>query len=116
MVEFTPENGFYPTVLASPAVCKKPEEVENDETLDFKQYCLDGRVVLQKKKFPPFYTKHKSWQIYLKKQERLRNQDKVRNQMLVDYGEYRSFLTEKYPECRPPQKKPKTVTEEEEAA
>lgn len=44
LVELLRENHFYPTVLASPSNVKKPEEIDNVETLDFKQHCFDGRV------------------------------------------------------------------------
>lgn len=113
LVELIPENFYYPTVLASPSVCKKEEEIDKDEIIDFKQYCFDGKVVYKWKKYPPFYTKHKSWEIYLKKQEKLRNQDNVRTQMLVQHGELRSFLTDKYPEAKPYKRPPKTDAEEE---
>lgn len=88
-------------MLASPTKCRTDKEIEKNEILDFKQYCLGGKVILQRKEFPPFYTKHRSWQIYLKKQEKIRNQDKVRINLMVEYGEIRSFLTDQYPECRP---------------
>ncbi|KAF5297109.1 hypothetical protein FQA39_LY02689 [Lamprigera yunnana] len=104
LVELCKENGYYPTILASPANCRKTEELKHDEVLDFTQYCLDGKVILKKKKFPPFYTKHKSWEIYLKKQENVRNHDKIKIKLLAEYGELKSFLTDKYPEARPPQK------------
>lgn len=74
---------------------------------------MDGRIILQKKKFPPFYTKHKSWEIYLKKQEYLRNQDQVRRNLIAKYGELRSFLTDQYPECKPYKKPPPQVEESE---
>ncbi|XP_052865349.1 28S ribosomal protein S5, mitochondrial [Anopheles cruzii] len=98
VVEFRPENMNFPKVVASPTVCRT--ETDNNEILDFTQWGLGGKIQLQKKKFPPFYTKFRSWEIYLKKQEYLRNQDKVRVRMLAETGEVRSFLTEKYPECR----------------
>lgn len=101
LVEFTKEQGCFPTVLASPAECRKEDQIGKDEILDFTQYCLDGRVILKKKKFPPFYTKLKSYEIYLKKQEKLRNKDKVKLDLITEYGELRSFLTDKYPECKP---------------
>ncbi|XP_041761508.1 28S ribosomal protein S5, mitochondrial [Anopheles merus] len=100
VVEFRPENMNFPKVVASPTVCRTEQELENNEILDFTQYCMDGKIQLQKKKFPPFYTKFRSWEIYLKKQEYLRNQDKVRLRMMAETGEVRSYLTEKYPECR----------------
>ncbi|KAK9877580.1 hypothetical protein WA026_018686 [Henosepilachna vigintioctopunctata] len=116
VVQFSKANGYFPTVLASPSKCRTEEDIETNEILDFKQYCLDGRVILERKKYPPFYTKHKSWDIYLKKQENIRNQDKVRMNLRVEYGEIRSFLTDKYPECRPARfiKKNKESEEEEE--
>lgn len=49
----------------------------------------------------------------MKKQEKMRNQDKVRNQLIANYGEIRSFLTDKHPECKPYKKPPKEATEEE---
>lgn len=113
LVEMCKENGYFPTVLASPTECRKTSDLKHDEVVDFTQYCLDGRVILKRKTFPPFFTKHKSWQIYLKKQEKIRNHDKVRVQMKAEYGELRSFLTEKYPEARP-YKKPKNEDESEE--
>lgn len=117
LVEICKENSFYPTVIASPSNCRSASDIKTDEIVDFSQYCLGGKVRLQKKKFPPFYTKEKSWEIYQKKQEKLRNKDKVRIQMLKDYGEIRSFYTEKYPECKPhkkPPKQPEPVEEEAE--
>uniref|UniRef100_A0A182TS38 Small ribosomal subunit protein uS5m n=1 Tax=Anopheles melas TaxID=34690 RepID=A0A182TS38_9DIPT len=69
VVEFRPENMNFPKVVASPTVCRTEQELENNEILDFTQYCMDGKIQLQKKKFPPFYTKFRSWEIYLKKQD-----------------------------------------------
>ncbi|XP_012256636.2 28S ribosomal protein S5, mitochondrial [Athalia rosae] len=101
LVEFRKETGEFPHVVASPSVVRKPEEISNSEILDFKQYVMENRVVLRKKKFPPFYTKLKSWEIRLRRQEYLRNQDKVRIRLLANHGELKSFLTDKYPEARP---------------
>lgn len=100
LVEICKENNYFPNVIASPKECRKAEEIPADEILDFTQYCYDGNVVLKKKKSPPFYTKLKSYQTYLKKQEKLRNQDKVRINLIAEYGEIRSFLGNQYPECR----------------
>lgn len=101
LVEIRKETGEYPEVVATPSVVRKPEEIERDEVLDFKQYVMNNRVVLKRKKYPPFYTKHKSWEIRLRRQEYLRNQDKVKIRLLANYGELRSFLTDKHPEARP---------------
>lgn len=112
LVEMCKENGYFPNVLASPSTLRSSQDLKNDEVLDFTQYSLDGRVILKRKKFPPFYTKHKSWEIYLKKQESVRNQDLVRRYMIKEYGEIRSFLADKYPECRPQRVPPKKKEEE----
>lgn len=107
LVEICKENYNFPNVLASPSKCRSEAEIEKDEILDFTQYCLKGGVVLKKKKYPPFFTALRSYQLYLKKQEKLRNQDKVRQNLIAEYGEIRSFLADKYPECvqyRPPKK------------
>ncbi|KAL3288524.1 hypothetical protein HHI36_002965 [Cryptolaemus montrouzieri] len=101
LVQYSEATGFFPTVLASPTKCRTEEEIDKKEILDFKLYCMDGKVTLRKKKIPPFYTNHKSWQLYLRKQEKIRNQDQVRINLKVEYGEVRSFLTDKYPECKP---------------
>ncbi|KAJ3636733.1 hypothetical protein MTP99_000248 [Tenebrio molitor] len=114
LVEFKKENGYFPTVLASPPKCKTEDEIKKDEILDFTQYCFDGRVILNKKKYPPFYTQHKSYQIYLKKQEKLRNKQELKLNLISEYGEIKSFLTQKYPECRP-QVRPKKEEAEEES-
>ncbi|XP_066994973.2 small ribosomal subunit protein uS5m [Anabrus simplex] len=99
LVEFKKENEYYPQVVASPTVCRKNEEILPNETLDLTQYALGDKIVLKKKKFPPFYTKLPSWEITMKKMENRRNHDKVRIQLLAEYGEIRSFLTDTYPEC-----------------
>ncbi|XP_018324337.1 28S ribosomal protein S5, mitochondrial [Agrilus planipennis] len=114
LVEFSKDNEYYPKVLASPTVCRKADEIRHHEVMDFTQYCYDGRIVLKRKKFPIFYTKHKSWEVHLKKQEYLRNLDKTQTYLRAEYGELKSFLTEKYPECRPHKVPPKEKTSEEE--
>ncbi|XP_058467734.1 small ribosomal subunit protein uS5m [Malaya genurostris] len=100
VVELKPENQNFPKVVASPSVCRSEADLDKNEILDYTQFCMDGKIQLKRKKFPPFYTKYRSYEIYMKKQEYLRNQDKVRLRMLVESGEIRSFLTEKYPECK----------------
>lgn len=101
IVEFRNENKNFPVVVASPTKCRTEAEIEKSEILDINQYAMDGKLVLKRKKFPPFYHSSIGYQLYLKKQEKMRNHSKIRLDMLVNYGEYRSFLTDKYPECRP---------------
>lgn len=104
LVEFNPENGNYPVVLASPSKIRKPEEIPSNEILDFTQYVMGNRVVLKKKKIPPLFTKFRSYKLSLVKQERVRHSDKTRIQLLAKYGALHSFMTEKYPEARPRRK------------
>lgn len=99
LVEFKSENGNYPVVLASPLEVRKPQEVPSNETLDFTQYVMGNRVVLKKKKFPPFYTRLPSYKNKLLKMERIRNFEETRIHLLAKYGALHSFLTEKYPEA-----------------
>lgn len=101
LVEFRKENLNYPKVVATPSVVRKPTEVKSTEILDFKQYVLGGKVILKKKKYPPFYVNTIGYKIRQSKMEYLRNQDQVKIRMLAEHGEYRSFLTDKYPEARP---------------
>ena len=84
---------------------------------------MDGQVPSERKKYPKFYEKLPSWQVHLSKTIRFRNHEKVRalssycvticvciyicerlkqvkSHMMVEYGELRSFLADKYPECR----------------
>ncbi|EZA58636.1 hypothetical protein DMN91_009039 [Ooceraea biroi] len=100
LVEFRAENGNYPEVVASPSVVRRPEEVPSNEVLDFTQYVMDGKIVLQKKKQEPFYVKLPSYQIHLKKQERLRHFDDTRIRLMSEHGRLRSFLTKQYPEAQ----------------
>lgn len=101
VVEFRNENGNFPRILASPQQCRKPHEIKSDEILDFTQYVLNDRIIYRKKKNPPFYAKYKSYENYLLRMEHRRNHDKIRMNMLINHGELKSFLTDKYPECKP---------------
>lgn len=107
IVELCRENNYFPNVIASPTKCLGSEKVKDEQMLNFTQYCLEGKVILRKPKQEPFFTKLKSWQMYLKKKEKLRGKKEVRINMLAEYGEIRSFLTDKYPECRPAKRAPK---------
>uniref|UniRef100_A0A2S2NHX0 Small ribosomal subunit protein uS5m n=1 Tax=Schizaphis graminum TaxID=13262 RepID=A0A2S2NHX0_SCHGA len=112
LVEFRKENDYLPVIVASP---KGPVKTDPKEAPDFLQYVMDNKVRLRKKKSLPFYTKKTHWYIKEKKIETVRNMDKAKYNLLAEYGEIRSFLTDKYPECRPVQKKSfiKEVNEDE---
>ncbi|XP_014610265.1 PREDICTED: 28S ribosomal protein S5, mitochondrial [Polistes canadensis] len=100
LVEFRKENDYFPVVVASPAQVRTSEQINPSEILDFSQYLMDGKVVLKRKKPPPFYTKLDSWNTHLKKMERIRNKKDVRMRLYAEYGDVRSFLAEKYPEAK----------------
>lgn len=112
VVEQKNQTGNLPRVVAIPAECRKSRDIGINEVTDLTQYALGDRVVLRRKKFPPFYERLPHWQLYLKKREYWRNKEQVRLDMKVEYGDLRSFLTDTYPECRP-YKKPKEEAAEE---
>ncbi|XP_066139934.1 small ribosomal subunit protein uS5m [Euwallacea fornicatus] len=101
LVQICKENNYFPKVIASPTQCRKSEEIPKDEILDFNQYCFGGNVVLKKRKYPPFYTKLRDHYKYVWNQEKMRNLPELKKNLIAEYGEIRSFLTEKYPECKP---------------
>ncbi|KAL0116124.1 hypothetical protein PUN28_011174 [Cardiocondyla obscurior] len=113
LVELKPENGNYPVVIASPLQVRKPEEVPSHENLDLVHHVLNDRIPVQRKKYPPFYTKLPSWQTKLVKLERLRHFDETRLRLVAEYGALHSFLTEKYPEAKVRQSKSKSNKDEE---
>lgn len=98
LVEYRSENEYYPKVVASPKEVRTKEEISKDETLDFTQYVMNDRIILKKKKFPRFYETMPHYQTYLKKYEKYRNHEKIRLNLKTEYGEIKSFLTDKYPE------------------
>lgn len=95
LVEFRKEQEGLPHIVASPTVCRKLDSITKDEIMNFTQYVLGDKIVLKKKKLAPFYTKSVGYQLYLKKQELLRNKKNVRIEMLVNNNELRSFLSNK---------------------
>lgn len=113
LVELCEESYKFPNVIASPSVCKKESETKRDESFDYDQYCFGGKVVLKKKPLPPFYSRYDSYLKYLAKFDKKKNQREVKMNMLTEHGEIRSFLTDKYPECRQYYRPKKEVEEEE---
>ncbi|KAK3857273.1 hypothetical protein Pcinc_036463 [Petrolisthes cinctipes] len=102
LVEFREENLNFPKVVASPQddVVRTLGQIPKDEELDFDRVVLDGKVRLQRKKFPRFYTKLPGYQIYLKKYAKTRNQEKVKIDIMAREGEVRSFFADQHPECK----------------
>lgn len=111
LVELKSENYDLPVVVASPLKVRKPEEIKSDEILDFNQYIMDGRIILKKKKIPPFFTRFASWKLHLRKKERIRGHEETRLRLRAEFGEIHSFLTEKYPEAQHRLRKPKNNEE-----
>ncbi|CAB3249321.1 unnamed protein product [Arctia plantaginis] len=98
LVEYKSENAYFPKVIASPSEVRTKEQIPKDETLDFTQYVMNDKVILKKKKFPRFYESMPHYKIFLRKYEKYRNHEKIRLNLKVEYGEVKSFLTDKYPE------------------
>lgn len=101
LVEFKKEYGDFPKVVGSPTKCRKEEDIKHNEIMDYTHFAMGGRLPLQRKSFPKFYESSYGYQLYLRKVERRRNHFQIKRDMLVEHGEMRSFLTDKYPEARP---------------
>nr|CAG4650973.1 EOG090X0689 [Simocephalus serrulatus] len=97
VVEFRKERDYFPVVLAKPSKIKTTKAI-ND--MDLNLHLNDGKVASKPKKKVPFYQALPSWQNHLSKTERFRNHGQVRVNLLVEHGEVRSFLADRYPECR----------------
>ena len=101
LVEFRKETGGFPKVVASPTICRSEDDIKHDEVMDYTQFAMDGKLALKRKKFPLFYEKTYGYQIYLKKLEKRKNHFQTKREMMAEYGEMRSFLTDKHPEAKP---------------
>uniref|UniRef100_A0A1B6J4L2 Small ribosomal subunit protein uS5m n=1 Tax=Homalodisca liturata TaxID=320908 RepID=A0A1B6J4L2_9HEMI len=95
LVEFRKENLDCPVVMASPQSVREHLR----DTPDFLQYVMDNRVVLERKKWPPFYAEYPGHKKYLWNCEKRRTHHKSKLHMMAEYGSVRSFLSEKHPEC-----------------
>lgn len=99
LVEFSEENDNYPTIVASPSEVAK----DSSKAPDFTEYVMGNRVVLKKKKFPPFYKQieyNPYWPNSERKQEKYRSHNDTKVALMAEYGKICSFLTPKYPECQ----------------
>lgn len=97
-MEYKDENENFPKVVASPSEVRTKDQIQKNETLDFTQYVMKDKVILKKRKFPRFYETMPHYKVYLKKYEKYRNHEKIRLNLKTEYGEVKSFLTDKYPE------------------
>lgn len=99
LVEFRKDNNYFPQIVGVPSKCRTAEEIPRDEELDFRQHVMNNKVVLRKKKHPPFYAEYHSYKIFLRRQEIWRSREQIKFDLYTRYGELRSFLTDKYPEA-----------------
>jgi len=99
LVEMRAEMGNYPLVVASPedGVVRTEEEIGKDEILDFEAVGFDGH-----------YARIEAiWQLPEKSARRklqmapYNHQAAQRHRLLLEEGEIKSFLTDKFPECKP---------------
>lgn len=100
LVEFRKDNNHLPQIVGVPSHCRKSDEIPKSEELDFKQYVMNGKVRLQKKHPPRFYAEYHSYKIFLRRAEKRRSHEPIKFDLFTRYGEYRSFLTDKYPEAK----------------
>ncbi|EFX85562.1 hypothetical protein DAPPUDRAFT_98818 [Daphnia pulex] len=96
VVEFRKERDYFPQIMAKPSEVKTVKSI-ND--MDLNLYLNDGKVATKKKKYQ-VNESDPTWKNHLSKTERFRNHEQVRVNLLVDHGEVRSFLADRYPECR----------------
>lgn len=109
VVELRKEREDFPRIIAKPSQAKSTKTTNQS---DFNLFLMEGKVPSQKKKYPLFYKTTPSWKVHLSKTVRFRNHDKVRVNLVSEYGEIRSFLADEFPECRRT-KFVKTVAEED---
>lgn len=102
VVEMRKDTNYYPKVVGIPSTVRTQKEIEPFEDLDFKTHCLQGRILKKWKKLQHKWYGGPTWGGHLKRAEKRRNHDNIRYASMLKYGEVRSFLTDKYPECIPP--------------
>ncbi|OQR73348.1 28S ribosomal protein S5 [Tropilaelaps mercedesae] len=103
VVEFRPERSFFPEIIASPknAPVRTSDEIGSYEELDINRYISGGKMIIQKPKKMPFYTRLPGWEIHLRKTDNLKNERMVRLRIFRKYGELKSFLNVRYEQKQP---------------
>jgi len=113
LVEIKPENDYYPRLLASPSdgTVRTREEIDHNEILDFEMISFEGHLPTPRKASKNPWEGTKGWDLHLRRGFAYRAHPRQRLQMRVENGEgvgaVRSYLSEKYPECREIEKKQK---------
>ncbi|XP_022668709.1 28S ribosomal protein S5, mitochondrial-like isoform X2 [Varroa jacobsoni] len=94
VVEFRPEQLYFPRIVASPKTgpVRKEDEIDPYEELDINMIVSEGRMIYARKKAEPFYTRLPGWEVHLKKTDNLKNQRQVRLRLMKKYGALKSFL------------------------
>uniref|UniRef100_W8BCS6 Small ribosomal subunit protein uS5m n=1 Tax=Ceratitis capitata TaxID=7213 RepID=W8BCS6_CERCA len=83
VVEFRNEAGKHPRIVSQPEYCRTNEQIKQNEVLDYNQYVLGDKIILKKDKLDPFFVNSRGYILYLKRKEQIRNQNKVRANMLA---------------------------------
>jgi len=111
LVEFREENDYFPLVVATPEHVRTKEELEPNEILDFEQIVYDGHLPRFFEEKDPWYTKKASWEVAERKRKPVKHHYQQRIEMLIRHGKQCSHLTEKFPECKPYDLKPRMPPE-----
>lgn len=113
LCEFRKDQNYFPNIVGIPSTCRTAQQIEKNEILDFRQHVMNGKVVLRKKKHPPFYSNYPSYKIYLRRAEKRRSHEPIKFDLYTRYGELRSFLADKHPEAKANYKRPAAAAEDE---
>ncbi|CAF1058203.1 unnamed protein product [Rotaria sordida] len=108
LVEYRPENDYYPRLLASPnndRPTRTSLEIDPDEDLDFERLCFEGRTVDKgqtSEQYEPWYaTKEKTrygWYKYLRRRHWETVQEKATVERLARMDEKRYDSYYRYPD------------------
>lgn len=99
LVEFSRNNLYYPKVVGRPGnlnTLRKAHEISDDEIMDFKQYCFNGKLPLKRPPSVNPWKESPTYERYAKKVEKHRSWDETRLHLVAKYGRLTSFLKEKY--------------------
>lgn len=100
LLEFASDQHNFPKIVGVPSVCRTSDQIPAEESLDFKEYILHGKMILKSKPRVNTWEKLPSYKLFLKRQEKKRSWPEIKQYLRVRYGEERSFLTDQYPEAR----------------
>lgn len=87
LVEMTPQNFYYPTLLASPTSQVRDESELANENLDFTYYIYDGRVKMVAPKRRNPFELHPMWYKNLDRKDFMKNREKTKLLLAAKYGD-----------------------------